>query len=121
MKTNQLIFLFCVSEVIYFSQLMSLSLFVGIGLSFLCIYLKNKQQQISFMLLSSLIIFFNDIYFDGTNQISSYYAYDIIGITLPILLIILYPLILLIHASLGMLLIMTSKYKEEVDLEAEYS
>lgn len=90
MKNNQLLFLFLSIEIIYFSQIFSQSLLVGLFMSLACLYLKNKQPKISILLLLSIIIGYNDVYFDGTNQISSFYAYDFLGLTLPVIVIACY-------------------------------
>ena len=90
MKNNQILFLFLCIEIIYFSQILSLSLIVGLLLSFTCLFLKSKQEEISVLLLLSIIIGYNDVYFDGTNEISSFYAYDFLGLTLPVIVIACY-------------------------------
>ena len=90
MKNNQILFLFLCIEIIYFSQILSLALIIGLLLSFSCLFLKSKQMEISVLLLLSIIIGYNDVYFDGTNEISSFYAYDFLGLTLPVIVIACY-------------------------------
>ena len=90
MKNNQILFLFLCIEIIYFSQILSLALIIGLLLSFSCLFLKSEQMEISVLLLLSIIIGYNDVYFDGTNEISSFYAYDFLGLTLPVIVIACY-------------------------------